>query len=599
MAAPPPDGPDPSAPAPAATAEVPAAAAPGPPADPPPPPAPDRRLDATAPPPVGLPPDPASTGAPDRRAAAAAGSLPAQPTGERAGSAVAAASGAGPRTAAAWRRVAAGLRRAALFVGATRAGRATAVTAALVAAWIWLLPRGRHAARWLWRAHRARLDGLTRLGVTEVAVAAVVLSGVAVALVDLHVQAYRTLSPVDEYMHLDAVFKAPRPVPAGELLGEEAKRATSCRRIESPFRPPRCDAAELPARGYPARGFNTAYIHPPTYYRVAHWLADVIHGRWGTDDVDSARLAGAVFLAVGLVLLYLLSRRLGASPWAAGGAGLLVAAWPPVWYASAVVTPDASSLPVGAAVLYAAVAWGRSPAAVVVLPLAGWASVTFKLTNVLVVGVACGFLLVHALVRAGRWRQRAMRVAAAAGAVALVAVPAGLAAAGIGRATEQRALLPPSSLGPDYYVDRLRVDRVVAQWTHFLPPTRIAHIAPFLVDTPENAGMWGRLMALTGSLLLVGTVAAAAGAARNRAVFAVAVPTLLLTVLGGPLYALANFSATHGFFSVSVRYGYVLVPCWAVLLAASIRSRRLGLALLVPAAAVCTYGIWLAAASLP
>ena len=69
---------------------------------------------------------------------------------------------------------------------------------------------------------------------------------------------------------------------------------------------------------------------------------------------------------------------------------------------SSVVNPDVTSLPVGAAVLYAAVAWGRSPFALLVLPLAGWAAVSFKLTNVLVVGVACGYLLLAALLRC--WR---------------------------------------------------------------------------------------------------------------------------------------------------------------------------------------------------
>jgi len=444
------------------------------------------------------------------------------------------------------------------------------------------------------------LDGLTRLGVAEVAVAAAVLCGAAATLVALHLQAYRTLSPVDEVMHLDAVFKAPHPVAAGELLGEEAKRATSCRLIQATrYRPPPCDAAELPARAYPGRGDNTAYIHPPTYYRVAHWLADVIYGRWHTDDVDSARLAGAVFLSLGLVLLYLLSRRLGASPWAAGGVALLVAAWPPVWYSSAVVTPDASSLPVGAAVLYVAVAWGRSPAAVLLLPLAGWAAVSFKLTNVLIVGVAGGFLLLHALVRSGPWRRRLTRLAWAGGAVALLAVPAMLVAGAIDRAAKARALVPISSLGPRYYVERLEVNQVASQWLNFLPPTQIPHVAPFLVDTRISEALWARLAAVTGALLLVGTVAALLDVRRNRAAFAVALPTLLLTVLGGPLYALANFSATHGFFNVSIRYGYVLIPAWAALLAVSARSRRLGIALLVLGAAASAYGIWTAATSAP
>jgi hypothetical protein len=67
-------------------------------------------------------------------------------------------------------------------------------------------------------------------------------------------------------------------------------------------------------------------------------------------------------------------------------------------------------------------------------------------------------------------------------------------------------------------------------------------------------------------------------------------------VVGGPIYALANFSATHGYFSVSTRYGYVLIPCWAALLAALVTDRRLARGLLVLGLAVTGTGIGMAAA---
>jgi hypothetical protein len=476
-------------------------------------------------------------------------------------------------------------------------GVAQAVWAGIRTATVWLRPRAERAGTALWRAHRSRLDGLTRIGLLEALTVLVVLTGAASALVVQHVEHFRTLSPVDEIMHLDATFKAPRAVPAGELLGQEALRAAACRRIDSPYAPPPCDSPQLDPRVFPANGYNTAYIHPTGYYRVTHWLADRIAVRWGTDDVDSARLGGVVWLAAGLFLLFLLARRLGAPPEAAVGVALLMAAWPPVWYSTAVVNPDATSLPVGAAVLYAAVAWGRSPFAVVVLPLAGWAAVEFKLTNILVVGVACGYLVLSALVRSGSWKARGRRFAAALGSVALLAVPAVLIASAIGRATSERAILPIGVFSTGQYVDELPTATVLAQWTHFLPPTTLAHAAPFLTDSAETRTFTSTLFALTGGLLVAGLLAALANGLRNRETLSVALPALVCMLVGGPLYALANFATTHGYFSVSARYGYVLIPCAAAVLAGLVSDRRFARGLLVLGLAVVGTALGMAAAA--
>ncbi|HEX6754637.1 MAG TPA: hypothetical protein VF109_01700 [Mycobacteriales bacterium] len=461
----------------------------------------------------------------------------------------------------------------------------------------WLRPGAARARSALWRAHKARLDGLARIGVLEALTVLIVLTGAASALVIQHVEHFRALSPVDEIMHLDATFKAPRAVSAGERVDQEALRAAACRRIDSPYAPPPCQTPELNPRDFPANGFNTAYIHPTGYYRVTHWLADQIAPRWGTDDVDSARLAGVVWLAAGLFLLFLLARRLGAPPEAAVGVALLVAAWPPVWYSSAVVNPDATSLPVGAAVLYSAVAWGRSPFGILVLPLAGFAAVEFKLTNILVVGVACGYLLLSALLRSGSWRERGRRLGVATGAAALLAVPAVLLAAAIGRATNERAILPIGVFSTGQYVDELPAGTVLSQWTHFLPPTTLAHAAPFLRDSAETRTFISTLFALTGGLLVAGLLAALANASRNRETLAVALPTLVCMVVGGPLYAMANYATTHGYFSVSARYGYVLIPCSAAVLAGLVSERRFARGLLVLGLAVSVTGIGMAMAA--
>jgi hypothetical protein len=251
---------------------------------------------------------------------------------------------------------------------------------------------------------------------------------------------------------------------------------------------------------------------------------------------------------------------------------------------------------VGAAVLYAAVAWGRSPFGMLVLPPAGWVAVDFKLTNILVVGVACGYLLLSALVRPGSWRERGTRLGVAAAAAALLAVPAVLLATAIGRATNERAILPIGVFSTGQYVDELPTATVLSQWTHFLPPTTVAHSAPFLRATAETRTFSSTLFALTGGLLVVALLAALANGLRNRETFSVALPTLVCMLVGAPLYALANFATTHGYFPVSTRYGYVLIPCTAAVLAGLVADRRLARGLLVLGLAVAGTGIGMAMA---
>ena len=172
-----------------------------------------------------------------------------------------------------------------------------------------------------------------------------------------------------------------------------------------------------------------------------------------------------------------------------------------------------------------------------------------------------------------------------------------LLTAAIGRATSGRAILPIGVFSTGQYVDELPASTVLAQWTHFLPPTTLAHAAPFLRGSPETRTFTSTLFALTGGLLVAGLLAALANASRNRETFAVALPTLVCMVVGGPLYALANYATTHGYFSVSARYGYVLIPCAAAVLAGLVSERRFARGLLVLGLAVSVTGIGMAMAA--
>ena len=88
-----------------------------------------------------------------------------------------------------------------------------------------------------------------------------------------HVLRYRTLSPVDELQHLDYLIGAPtgRFPGSGDKFGQESLRIETCSRLDEGFdakvQPCVTDpSVVLEPEDFQEDGYNTAYIHPPTYY---------------------------------------------------------------------------------------------------------------------------------------------------------------------------------------------------------------------------------------------------------------------------------------------------------------------------------------------
>ena len=101
----------------------------------------------------------------------------------------------------------------------------------------------------------------------------------AVLVVALHVREYRPLSPIDELQHLDYLYKAPSGhiVARGERIGEAALREETCRGLDAPIALPSCTApAPLDPDEFQERGFNTASVHPPTYYFLTGTAAKAV-----------------------------------------------------------------------------------------------------------------------------------------------------------------------------------------------------------------------------------------------------------------------------------------------------------------------------------
>jgi len=176
-----------------------------------------------------------------------------------------------------------------------------------------------------------------------------------VFLVSLHVRAYTKLSPIDELEHIDYMFRSPglHPVIAGTQLVVPAMREEACRGLDSAYPPPPCSTKKLVPSRFQDQGYDTAYIHPPTYYNITWAAGEVVKTVTGAKSwVTVWRLVGALWLAAGLLVTYAAGLRMGARSLPLVGLLILYASAPSILQTNSTVTPDAASTFVGGAVRY-------------------------------------------------------------------------------------------------------------------------------------------------------------------------------------------------------------------------------------------------------
>jgi hypothetical protein len=401
-----------------------------------------------------------------------------------------------------------------------------------------------------------------------VACMVVALSGL---FVGLHVQGYTTLSPVDELQHIDYLDRAPEHPEPDDRVGQYALHQQLCRSVDAPdFGPPQCRSGRLDPNDFQERGYNTAAIYTPIYYTVTKVVASGVDVVTPTDDlVTTGRLAGAFWLALGVLLIYAAGRRRGLrrGPMAAIGA-LLVSA-PAVLYPSATIAPDATALAVGGGLMLALTWWEDKPSTRRAAVLVGVAAVValVKMTYLCIVAAVSIYLLLRWLRGRGRDGQSApwaLLVAVATGAGALVVTVAWMAyvAAQPQIVTEELphmatrfkvASFPWAGLGDGLFV---LVQPLSNPWA--------------LVGVPQLS-----VLACTiGSLVLTsGSVAVAVfgvGSDRERDL---ARATLLSAVASSVLLVTASYLTSGSYIPLPTRYGMALLAPLALSAAACARSR--------------------------
>ena len=414
-----------------------------------------------------------------------------------------------------------------------------------------------------------------RRWVSRVALAVVVLLGM--GLVALHIDTYRQLSVYDEVQHVDYVYRlldGELPASGDRWVGSTVD-AVACRTIDYPTEYPPC-GGPYRLQGLPNSAYTTAFIHTPAYYlgpAAAVWGADLVG--LPVDDVTAMRATGAVWLALTLVLLWLVLRDVGVRWQVRAAASLVLVAAPPVLLAHSTVTNDATGLAAGAALTLAALRWDQGRMRLWAVLVIAAAAVLLKTTTLAVLLMICAFVLVRGAQRAtaaGRpwWRSLSRPAVAFVGGLAAVAgvIGIGWSVYEKGQATLDERLIPQNAL--------MLKEAFDPAWLTTSLMSMLTPLQPHFLQSV----LQGSVGTIAINLANVGLLAlAVVGAVRSRpgsAVRALAIATGAAALAFPALLTLINYATINVQFGIPPRYGFTLVPAMVVIAASAVRSRRGG-----------------------
>jgi hypothetical protein len=390
----------------------------------------------------------------------------------------------------------------------------------------------------------------------------------------LHTRAVTPLSYLDEFDHLDSLHRAThlQIVRRGEYVSQQTVREGACRGLVETQMPP-CGLQTYRPQDLAFGPYNSADVHPPTYYFVTAAVAVALERTHAARDfVDAGRLAGVGWLAVGLVLVNLLARRMGASRLAALGVSLTIGSSLGVVQAVTHISPDNSSLAAGAGVSLLTLAVDRRTTAPTVAGLLcmGIIATLLRVNNVLVVGASALYLLFRA---ATTGERRASRVT-----VAVAAVASCTAVIVAWLAIHRAMAIAPDDVYPSYrYFHSLHLhpQDIFKEIEFPFAPTAAQYLeAPFKHEAP-------RFLAWADSVLLsAGMVGAALYPRLRDPRRALGVAALASLLTAGPLLVLGTYVTAHVFIDAAPRYTLSLLPAVGATLASLARDRLSSLALL-------------------
>ncbi len=381
---------------------------------------------------------------------------------------------------------------------------------------------------------------------------------------------YTSIGPVDELQHIDYADKISHGhlVASGDRFGQTALAEEACRGVDvAGAQVPACGTGPYDPAAFLEGGFNTAAIHPPLYYLVTGLGARMILASHVTDSfVLAARLMGAVWLAAGLVMTWLLLAEFRVREQVRWLVSIALAASPVVLYSAGTVNNDGAALFFGALIVWAAVRFIRRPGRVTLLAIACATGVLTKFTFILAAGAAIALVL---LASRGQSRPADERRRLQRGA--LVSLGCCLATLAVWRVIASAIAKMPLTALPmveQFHVDSLSFDMVFTQTMVAVPPTRIPYL-PAMFGSGAIA-VW---ILLVGWMLLAGPVVAVLSPDRDVEGARLATLCMAGMILIGPAMVLINFVQLKMYVPIPPRYALVLVPAMFAVAAPHLRSR--------------------------
>lgn len=403
------------------------------------------------------------------------------------------------------------------------------------------------------------------------------------------------MSPIDEWVYSDYLDKLPTQgmLTPGEEIGPEALDRMACDGV-FPYGPmgATCGTSYADISTFPFHGITSADPYTPLYFGLTRLAGDAMHFVSGVDQLTAWRLTGSLWLAGSMVLFWLLLRQWRVSSAATLGLGLAFIASPFAWWTYTYVSTDAPSFLAGAALLFVTTRFIRGTGSLWWIPILAVVATVFKVTNLLAVGLAALYLVIHGLIEF--WNRRKNRAVGADGLsessdsnsdglaptikprrhyLPLVVAAATSIAAILAQFTWLRihASLRPEDAETSSGGSPLGVLQLLGQLANFLPGTitsnvHVSGMTEFALPFPDFAVVPLSWLTVAG---VIGAFWALRGlTARTPLVIAIAISSVLFA----PVLALALYLTTGSYFELPPRYGASILA--GFLLAAGLTMRN-------------------------
>ncbi|TFC86120.1 hypothetical protein E3T28_07400 [Cryobacterium sinapicolor] len=390
------------------------------------------------------------------------------------------------------------------------------------------------------------------------------------------------LSPVDEWVYVDYLFKLPVQgiVHEGEKIGKEALVIMSCDGV-TPYGPmgPACGSSVADLSVFPYKGVTSADAYTPAYFAVTRVVGDAVHTVTGINQLSSWRVTGALWLGLASVLLHLLLRQWRIRRPVILGLGLALIASPFAWWTYTYISTDAPSLAFGILLLLTAVKIGRGQWSGWWLAVISTAAVLFKVTNVLGVCLAALYLLILWLLErkethwAG-WKTRRPYqrnrsslgllffavLALGASVTAQLAWLAFRSAEAVGIPVDQAIGIP------------LTPEELVSQVATFLPSAIVSNVN-VTGSTDLAYAIPGFVVAPLTWICVAGVLGAFWTLRKGSKLTPIVVSVTMAALFFAPMLAIMIHVTTGNYFPLPPRYGASIVGSFLLLAGLTIRNR--------------------------